>query len=123
MPQKLHVALTTAGKNAVTRLVNPFPESCAVQLADFVLYRFDHLEIKSILQDGLRAKVSCIGTFIATEAGKGMQNKINDVYTAVLNKNPSRWKGPGFLGFEQYYFGYDFMGAVPESMHFTHSYH
>ena len=49
MPQKLHLALTTAGKNAVTRLVNPFPESCAVKLADFVLYRFDHLEINSIL--------------------------------------------------------------------------
>jgi hypothetical protein len=55
MPHKLHVALTTAGKNAVTRLVNPFPEGCAVNLADFVLYRFDHLEIKGILQDALHA--------------------------------------------------------------------
>ena len=51
-----------------------------------------------------------------------MQDKINDIYNAVLDKNPSRWKGPGFLGFEQYYFGYDFMGPLPESRSFSRYY-
>ena len=73
--------------------------------------------------DALHAKVTCVGAFTATQAGKGMQDKINDVYTAVLKKNPARWDGPGFLGFELYYFGYDFMGDIPESRQFTHYYH